>query len=191
MDDDEVYGDFEDLETGEKHETKNSSKKTASVEQQTPKEMSAEEMDERKILLEKKRKLKEQFDADYDTTDKSFYDDLKLEVERQAQLNKSEFEGLDDKVRVTLEGFRPGMYVRVEIEKVPCEFITNLDPTYPMIVGGLLPGEENSAYVQVRIKKHRWYPKILKNSDPVIMSIGWRRFQTIPVYSKLGEKTFI
>ena len=38
-------------------------------------------------------------------------------------------------------------------------------------------------YSSCRLKKHRWYPKILKNHDQLIMSIGWRRFQTLPVYS--------
>ncbi|XP_063972132.1 ribosome biogenesis protein BMS1 homolog [Diachasmimorpha longicaudata] len=178
-DDEEVFGDFEDLETGEKVQGDTA---------KPPKELPTDEADERKKLLEKKRKLKQQFDSEYDNTEtKSYYDDLKQEVEKQAQLNKSEFEGLDDDLRIQLEGFRPGMYVRVELESVPCEFITNLDPTYPLIVGGLLHGEENIGYVQGRLKKHRWYSKILKTRDPLILSVGWRRFQTIPIYSKLED----
>ncbi|XP_029679284.1 ribosome biogenesis protein BMS1 homolog [Formica exsecta] len=178
LDDEDLYGDFEDLETGETHKAEDS----------TPKELSAEEAEEKKKLLEKKRKLKEQFNAEYDNTEKkTYYDELKAEVERQAGINKSEFEGLDDDVRVQLEGYRPGMYVRLELEAVPCELITNLDPTYPIIIGGLLHGEENIGYVQARIKKHRWYSKILKSRDPLIFSVGWRRFQSLPIYSKLED----
>lgn len=176
MNDEELYGDFEDMETGEKHDA------------ESRKESITDEMEEREKLLEKKKKLKEQFDLEYDNGEsKTYYDELKLEVEKQANLNKSEFEGLDDNVRVQLEGYRPGMYVRVEIETVPCELVTNLDPTYPLIIGGLLHGEENIGYVQTRIKKHRWYPKILKSKDPLILSVGWRRFQTLPVFSKLED----
>ncbi|XP_011879763.1 PREDICTED: ribosome biogenesis protein BMS1 homolog [Vollenhovia emeryi] len=178
LDDEDLYGDFEDLETGEKHK----------AEDAAPTELSTDEVEEKKKLLEKKKRLKEQFNAEYDNTEtKTYYDELKAEVERQAGINKSEFEGLNDDVRVQLEGFRPGMYVRVEIETVPCELITHFDPTYPIIIGGLLHGEENIGYVQTRVKKHRWYPRILKSRDPLIFSIGWRRFQSLPIYSKLED----
>ncbi|XP_076662632.1 ribosome biogenesis protein BMS1 homolog [Halictus rubicundus] len=176
MDDQDVYGDFEDLETGEKYETK------------APKEPTNDEIEEKKKLIEKKKKLKEQFDMEYDNGEtRTYYDELKSEVERQANLNKSEFEGVEDDVRVQLEGYRPGMYVRVELENVPCELIANLDPTYPLIIGGLLHGEENIGYVQTRMKKHRWYSKILKSRDPLIISVGWRRFQSLPIFSKLED----
>ncbi|EFA08649.2 ribosome biogenesis protein BMS1 homolog [Tribolium castaneum] len=176
MDDSEMFGDFEDLETGEKH----TKRKRDEVEK--------DEEADRQALAEKKRKLKEKFDEEYDNTEKSsYYDDLKQSAEKQAQLNKTVFENMADDVRVQIEGFRPGMYVRIEIRDVPAEFVTNFNPTYPLIVGALNMGEENIGYVNVKIKKHRWYSKILKTGDPLIVSLGWRRFQTLPIYSKLED----
>lgn len=150
-DDEELYGDFEDLETGEKVEGQNLDSDIDdddSIIEKPNKPLTKDE------LIEKKKKLKEQFDEEYDDKDgtqSTYYDNLKEEASKQAQLNKSQFEGMDDELRVQLEGFRAGMYVRVELDAMPCELINNFDPSYPLIVGGLQSGEENIGFLKVII----------------------------------------
>jgi len=56
---------------------------------------------------------------------------------------------LSDEARIKYEGFRPGLYVRVQINDMPAEFIDNFEPTYPIILGGLLSAEQNVGYVTV------------------------------------------
>ncbi|CAI5774361.1 ribosome biogenesis protein BMS1 homolog isoform X1 [Podarcis lilfordi] len=186
--DEELYGDFEDLETGIVHKGKAADQgDEASSEEEKEnnngkQDKSGEEEEEKKKRMDKKRKLKRMFDAVYDEGDATYFDDLKGELQKQAQLNRTEFEDQDDETRVQYEGFRPGMYVRIELENVPCELVLHFDPHYPIILGGLGNTEGNVGYVQMRLKKHRWYKKILKTRDPLIFSLGWRRFQTIPMY---------
>ena len=59
---------------------------------------------------------------------------------------------MEDDVRVQYEGFRPGMYVRVEIQAMPWEFVNNFDPSYPVVLGGLLSGEDDIGFLQVLIQ---------------------------------------
>lgn len=188
--DEELYGDFEDLETGEIHKNQSGQDpdevKTEDGAEESDVEETQVKRDDEEVQknkrLEKKRRLKERFDSQYDDGEATYFDDLKEEMQKQAELNRAEFEEVDDETRVKYEGFRPGMYVRIEIFSLPCEFVTNFDPHYPIILGGLSASEGNVGYLQMRLKKHRWHDRILKTRDPIILSLGWRRFQTIPLY---------
>jgi len=83
---------------------------------------------------------------------------------------------------VVYGGLYPGLYARLEFSEVPFEFSENFDSQMPLLIGGLQPMEEQIGLLQARVKKHRWHKKILKSNDPLIVSLGWRRFQTIPQY---------
>lgn len=76
--------------------------------------------------------------------------------------------------------FKKGTYVRIEVE-VSKKIASYLDPQKLITLCALEKREEQFGYMRVKIKKHRWYPHVLKNKDPLIFSIGWRRFQSIPV----------
>jgi ribosome biogenesis protein BMS1 len=121
-------------------------------------------------------------DDDDDEGKMDFYDAQKAEMARQRALNEAEFEDMDNETRAQIEGYRSGSYVRLEIENVPCEMVEHFDPAFPIIVGGLLAEEERFGYVTIRIKRHRWFTRTLKTNDPLIFSLGWRRFQSLPVY---------
>ncbi|GBP54087.1 Ribosome biogenesis protein bms1 [Eumeta japonica] len=189
--DEEVYGDFEDLETGEKHvaESKDNIQMTSN---DSNTKSNAEPT--KSEILAKKMKLKAKFDSEYDnpdehriTGDHSYYESLKAEALKQSELNKSVFENLDNGLRIEVEGFRPGLYVRMLFKSIPAEFVHNFDPSYPILIGALNMSEQNIGFVSCKVKKHRWYKKILKTNDPLIISLGWRRFQTLPIFSKIED----
>lgn len=137
-------------------------------------------------LAKKKAALAAKFDETYSDSDDDdkldFYTAQKAEFSRQKDLNEAEFEGLDNEARAQIEGYRSGSYVRLEIHHVPCELVEHFNPHNPLIVGGLLAAEEQFGYVTVRIKRHRWFTRTLKTNDPIIFSLGWRRFQSMPIY---------
>ena len=56
---------------------------------------------------------------------------------------------MDEETRAQYEGFRPGVYVRVQIDNMASEFVTHFDPMYPIVLGALLSAEQNIGYVQV------------------------------------------
>lgn len=48
-----------------------------------------EEEEKKKERMDKKRKLKEMFDAEYDEGDATYFDDLKEEMHKQAQVQSA------------------------------------------------------------------------------------------------------
>jgi len=197
------YGDFEDLETGTKVSGKPGGKAPKEDEkgEPVPKRLKLTRIEEanmtRAEIMERKMKLKAKFDAEYDnpeakddhwvTGDHSFYEQLNSTAVKQSELNRKEFASLDDEMRLQVEGYRAGLYVRLLFKGVPVEFVENFNAAYPILIGGLNIGEENVGFVTAKVKKHRWYKKILKTEDPLIVSMGWRRFQTIPVFAKVED----
>lgn len=79
---------------------------------------------------------------------------------------------LDEEQRVIMEGHRPGTYLRLRFTGVPCELMQHFDPVQPLLVGGVSASEEGVGFMQLRFKRHRWFPKILKTRDPLVFSIG-------------------
>lgn len=74
----------------------------------------------------------------------------------------------------------PGQYVRVELEeKLP----PSVDFRDIIVLGAVLVSEGGMEVIQGKIKRHKWSGRILKSGEPVIFSVGWRRFQSIPVFS--------
>jgi ribosome biogenesis protein BMS1 len=146
----------------------------------------ADETDSRAAVMRKKEALKRKFDEQYDDPESSkqdFYTEAKEAMSAQQAINRAEFADVDATTRALVEGYQPGSYVRIELASVPCEMVEHFDPTRPLVVGGLLHAEEQFGLVQVRIKRHRWHTRTLKTNDPLILSLGWRRFQTVPIYS--------
>ena len=113
----------------------------------------------------------------------TFYDMRKREMAEEHARTRQELSKLHPSVREALEGHSPGAYMRVVLEGVPCELVQHFDPAVPLLLGGLLPTEQSMVFLQARVKKHRWHVKTLKTRDPLVFSLGWRRFQSVPVYA--------
>ena len=116
-------------------------------------------------------------------TQSDYFKELQQQTEQQDLINRGEFDQLDTLQSVKYIGYPPGTYIRILIQSIPCEFLTTTQPNTPVIVGSLTAQElDTSRYIHARVKQHRWHKRVLKTRDPIIVSLGWRRFQTLPVY---------
>lgn len=61
--------------------------------------------------------------------------------------------------------FKLGTFVRIELQ-VQKAFSRQLNPDFPVVLCSLRQQELSYTFLRVKIKKHRWYPHILKNKDP-------------------------
>ncbi|KAF3908236.1 hypothetical protein AA313_de0204027 [Arthrobotrys entomopaga] len=188
---DEGDGEFEDLETGEKAgpvEKPDEPEGKLTLEQE--REKNARKKEELKLRFEEEADEGQLVQEDKDEFgEDEWYEAQKAKLNKQQDVNKAELEDLDLNTRVRIEGFRPGTYARIVLSGVPPEFVEFFNPKQPILVGGLTPTEDRFGFLQVRIKRHRWHKRILKTNDPLIFSLGWRRFQSIPIYSLSDSRT--
>ena len=194
-------GAFEDLETGEMHGQVDAVARTEDQGQnlEAERERNARRKEELKLRFEEEdregfgndranaRNANGQEEKEFGEDD--WYDAQKAQIQKQLAINQTEFDQMDELSRIRVEGHKAGTYARLVLENVPYEFCAKFNPRFPILIGGLTPTEDRFGFVQVRIKRHRWHKKILKTNDPLIFSLGWRRFQTAPLYSISDSRT--
>lgn len=198
-DEDEVYDDFEDLEAGEKSDDAEESDDAGDSKEPTGLKAVKSVEEQREENAKRKEQLRLQIEEDDDRElgaedpegeeGDTWYDTQKAKITKQLDINNAEYAQLDVATRDRIEGFRAGSYVRLVFSGIPCEFVEHFDPKYPVLVGGLLANEDRFGFSQVRIKRHRWHKRILKTNDPLVISLGWRRFQTCPIYTTSDSRT--
>ncbi|KAF1992449.1 DUF663-domain-containing protein [Aulographum hederae CBS 113979] len=198
-DEDEGDGAFEDLETGEAFRGEpNADQDEEAKSIEAERDRNARRKEELKLRFEEedregfanpKSKANNEGGDEQEFGEDDWYDAQKAAIEKQLNINRAEFDAMDAQSRVRVEGYKAGSYCRMELTNVPYEFSVGFNPKYPILVGGLTPTEERFGFVQVRIKRHRWHKKILKTNDPLIFSLGWRRFQATPLYSISDSRT--
>jgi ribosome biogenesis protein BMS1 len=71
--------------------------------------------------------------------------------------------------------YKIGTYMRIEV-KIDKKVSRQLEPDFPITLCSLKHQELGFAFLRVKIKKHRWYPHVLKTKDPITFSVGWRKF---------------
>jgi len=216
-DGDEAYGDFEDLETGEKFgsgaaaSSDDDDSEDGSEEEEDDEEEDGEEGAGARLKTAQAavhaRFKKGESGAEPDAEamaaaaalddGEGFHhkglDDLDFGPEgeraraarRAAQdaINEEELGSAGLEARAALLGHVTGEYVRLELSGVPPEFFRHFTASRPVILGGVPPHEQGMSLLRLRLKRHRWSPGQLKNGDPMVFSMGWRRFQSIPLYS--------
>lgn len=74
--------------------------------------------------------------------------------------------------------YQLGKYVRIDIKTLKSSLVEKFSSKKPLVLASVDIQEQALSYMKVKLEKHLYYPKILKSNDPIIYSIGWRRFQT-------------
>jgi ribosome biogenesis protein BMS1 len=189
-----VFGDFEDLETGESFgqtgtvsnelEESDDDVDTSGMTDEEVRAYNAQKKAKRKAASgDESDEEKQQTTDSPDDGENQYLESVKQEKEGRLQRNREEFGQDGERSRLKHEGFRQGLYCRIKINGIPASFLDAFNPNLPLVIGGLSTQETQFGFVRCRFKKHRWHRKILRSNDPLIFSVGWRRFQSMPVFS--------
>ena len=125
--------------------------------------------------------INENEDNEKETDVKNVSSELTPEQKKEEQEKKLNF-FLDDSSSYGI--FKLGTYIRIDLKKVKRKYANHFDPNHPIILSTLShqESEKQMSFIKIRFNKHLWFPKILKTNDPIILSIGWRKFQTTMAY---------
>lgn len=91
-------------------------------------------------------------------------------------------EGADEQFGTeTADKIAKGKYVKVVVRGIRFSAFKNFADN-PLVLSQFLYGENSRGFLLVKFKRHRFYRSILKSGDPIILSIGLHKFQTLPYF---------
>lgn len=73
--------------------------------------------------------------------------------------------------------------MKIVLENIKYKAFKKMKSDIPIILTRINLGEDNKGFIKVNFKRHRWYSNLLKSNDPIIVSSGWRRYQSLIVFS--------
>lgn len=131
--------------------------------------------DDKFSKLKKQKKKDEEIDDDNSNLDKELDPEEKKKLlEEEEAKNKESKEFFSEDYGY----YKLGTYVRIDVKGISHEIIERFSSRKPIILCSVDIQEQAMSFMKLRLEKHLYYPKVLKSGDPLIYSIGWRRFQT-------------
>ncbi|KAI4291130.1 ribosome biogenesis protein BMS1 [Pancytospora philotis] len=114
----------------------------------------------------------EKFNEEYSEQEKDGLNFLQRRKQEELEL-KEEFDACAGLIR-------PGQYCRIKLR-------LQYDPASILVLGSCLVAENRKIMLQGKAVKNKWQKGDLKSNAPQFVSMGWYRFQTIPLYAQEGK----
>lgn len=185
---------FEDENLIENLENDVSDSDNESYSYKTSSDSSIEDMSEEKLMQEEssssqdqlndlKESLKGRFKTkalEQDDYEQKFNEEYKEKEDKDLNiletLKKKEMQRTND--IAALDGMMlPGCYVKIEGN-------LNYVPENILVIGTVLSTEGKKSFLKGNVIKNKWQKLDLKTNAPYFISMGWYRFQTIPIFTK-------
>ncbi|KAI7898168.1 uncharacterized protein BX663DRAFT_525916 [Cokeromyces recurvatus] len=83
---------------------------------------------------------------------------------------------------------KPGRRITLWISNVPIQAFEAYDKTRPYIVFGLLQYEHKMSLLNLQIQRDNAYEEPVRSKDPMVLHMGFRRYNTRPIYSQNTNK---
>ncbi|KAI3832161.1 hypothetical protein MKW92_023142 [Papaver armeniacum] len=106
-----------------------------------------------------------------------------IDVTDHLKLDITEHINLDEETHLKKEIFRIGSYLKSKVCNVPSDMVNKRDPCQPILVGGISHEEQTVGRISARIERHSLHLKSLRTKEHIIVSVGWRRYLTRPIYA--------
>nr|XP_027202871.1 ribosome biogenesis protein bms1-like [Dermatophagoides pteronyssinus] len=80
-----------------------------------------------------------------------------------------------------------GSYVKIRVKGISRKCIeayrNHTHSVKPIVIGGLNANETSLTFLKCKIIRHRWAPKVLNSTEPLLFSVGWHRYQSLPYFA--------